>query len=140
MNDQQGAVVLGVLTAAWPKQEMPDPTVDLWLSVLTELHPDDARAAANTVVRNDQWFPSIARFLEAAGVAKRARQCREAEHRGLPSSSAVAVPPPPELTEAARDLIAKQQATKHDHHGPDPCPACGGVATPRFSRPQPKAS
>lgn len=134
MNDHEAAVVLGVLTAAWPKQDLPDATVDLWLSLLTELDLGDARAAANTVVRQDQWFPAVARFLEVAGAAKRARQHREAEHRGLPDASAVAVAPPAELTEAARRLIAEQRATRHDHHGPDPCPVCGGVATPRARR------
>ncbi len=135
MTPADAANVLGLLTAAWPNQDMPDRTVDLWLGLLSELDLSDAKEAARTVVRQDQWFPSVARFIQAAEAAKHGRQNREAAHRGLGDGHRPAAPPA-QLVEATRQLIAEQAGKKHWHGGPDPCPVCGGTApalnTPRL--------
>lgn len=127
MNDTDALKVLSLLTAAWPNYEPPDNATELWISILADVHPEDGKAAALDVVRGEKWFPSIARFLEAAQVHKRARQVREAEHRGLPDTTAEPVGPPKALVDATRQLIAQRGLKRHDHHGPDPCPVCGAL-------------
>lgn len=129
MNDDQSVEILAVLTAAWPNQELTTQTAQLWLGMLAELHPDDAMQAAKGVVRQDHWFPPIARFLQLAEAARHGRQIRASEHRGLGTGRATA-PPPPALLEATRGLLAEQQSKRHWHGGPNPCPVCGGMKRP----------
>jgi hypothetical protein len=122
--------VLAILSAAWPNQQVSRETAQLWLGMLAELDQRDAMAAARDAVRQDQWFPTIARFLQLAEARKHGRRNREATERGLPSAHRAA-PPNPELMKATRRLIAERQGQHHNHHGPGPCPVCGGVAKRR---------
>lgn len=133
MTFQDATTVLGLLTAAWPNQDMPAETAELWIGMLSELDVDDAKSSARTVIRNDQWFPSIARFIQVAEAAKHARENRFAAQRGLPSVGR-SVPPPQRLIEATRQLLAEQAKKKHWHGGPDPCPVCGGMKSPTVNR------
>lgn len=121
--------MLGVLTAAWPDKDLPRETVELWLGMLAGLDYSDAKDAALDIVRQDQWFPSIARFLQQAEVHAHGRRNRMAAERGIEPSHR-SVPPPPELLEASHRLLSEMGGTQHDHHGPRPCPKCGGGPLP----------
>lgn len=127
MNDHDAAKVLAILGAAWPNQELPDPTVDLWMGLLSDLAYEDGKAAAKTVIKEDTFFPSISRFLQAAQAARHGRENRLAAERGLPSAHR-AVPPPERLLKLTRQLLRERSTKKHWHGGPDPCPVCGGIA------------
>lgn len=127
MNRRDVAAVLGILTAAWPNQTLPEQTVAVWMDMLADLDPADAQQAARTLVKTEQWFPSIARFRNEAQAAAHARQNRRAATHGLPGHHRPA-PPPPALVEAARALLDEQSTKKHWHGGPAPCPVCGGMA------------
>lgn len=129
MTDTEAAQVFGLLRAAWPDKQLPDKTIDLWLELATDLHVDDAKRAAEQIVREDQWFPSIARFRQVCEVWAHRRRNQDAADRGLPGPRHAA--PPPELLAAARELLAAREVMPdHDHRGPAPCLVCGGVAPP----------
>jgi hypothetical protein len=70
----------------------------------------------------------MAKFHEAIGAARRAREHHEAMTSGLPRSSANA-PSPEGFAEAMgglRHQLRKRGSRKHWHAGPDSCPVCGG--------------
>lgn len=134
MNDTEAANVLGLLNAAWPNSDLPDRTVELWIGLLCEMEMLDAREAAKTVIRQDNWFPSIARFTQTVEAARHARRNREAASRGLPSARWEPSPLPQALIDATRGLIAEQASKKHWHGGPKPCPVCGGIAPSKPER------
>lgn len=129
MNDHEAATVFGLLTAAWPDKELPDETIDLWLEMAADVDFADAEPAARQIIREDQWFPSIARFLQVTEARAHGRRNRQADARGLPATRRSAPPPKP-LLDAARRLLEEQKTKQHDHNGPEPCPVCGGVAPP----------
>lgn len=62
MNTKEAQRALALLTAAWPQVQMPEATARLWFEMLADLEPNAAMAAANAIIRNDERFPSIARF------------------------------------------------------------------------------
>lgn len=129
MNDLEAATVFGLLTAAWPDKQLPDETIDLWLEMAANVDAADAEDAARQIIREDQWFPSVARFLQMAEAKAHARRNRNADTRGI-STGHRAAPPPKQLLDAARHLIKEQGTKRHDHSGPAPCPVCGGIAPP----------
>lgn len=133
MNDHESADILAILAAAWPNQEITRETAQLWLGMLAELDPDDAMAGARTVVRNEHWFPSIARFRQATDAARHARRNQEAAARGLPRPGGRI--PDEERFQAIiaglRDNLADRGTRTHWHGGPHPCHVCGGIAPPK---------
>lgn len=132
MNSQEAGDVLSALTAAWPNQNLPRETVQLWIGVIAKLDLNDAMAGAWTVVREDTWFPSVARYLAAVKAAQHARANREAASRGLPSPGR-RVPDRArfdEFVSGCRDQLAARGTRGHDHRGPEPCPVCGGMPPP----------
>lgn len=126
MTHADALKVLAVLTAAFPRYDLPRETAQLWLAVLTDLHVQDAEPAAKDVVNQDEWFPTIARFRQLVAAHRRARETRAAETRGLPDGR-TPVPPNPELMAATRRMLAERATKRHDHHGPGPCPACADI-------------
>lgn len=73
--------MLAVLCAAWPKYELPDETAALWASQLTRVLVVDALEAAAQIARTDEWFPSLARFVETVQICAR-RRAADAAHAG----------------------------------------------------------
>ena len=64
MNKRETAHVMMRMSAAWPAQDLPDMTVNLWAEELEGVSYETGMEAAKRLIREDHWFPSIARFLE----------------------------------------------------------------------------
>lgn len=64
MNVRETAEILGYLAAAWPKYELTEETVQVWVDQFASADFEKAQKAAKEVVANDEWFPSVARFRE----------------------------------------------------------------------------
>lgn len=74
MNPSEAKAILTTLTTAWPNADLPDETLRTWSQMLAAIPYQSAAAAADAVIRSDNWFPSIARFREAFGSARRDEQ------------------------------------------------------------------
>lgn len=129
MNDIEAAQVFAVLRAAWPDKDIPAETIELWMELAEQVDVRDAQPAALQIVREDQWWPTIARFLEVCRVHERRRLGHEAQRRGLGRPGGVE--PPAGLVAAARRVLADREGLpSHWHGGPGPCRVCGGVRPP----------
>lgn len=73
MNVRETAEILGYLAAAWPKYELAEETVAVWVDQFANVDFEVAQSAAKAVVASDEWFPSVARFRELVGVQMRQR-------------------------------------------------------------------
>lgn len=71
MNSTEAREILSTLTTAWPNADLPDETLRTWSKMLAALPYQPAAAAADAVIRTDNFFPSIARFREAFGSQRR---------------------------------------------------------------------
>jgi hypothetical protein len=129
MTPQDTAAILGILSAAWPNQTITAQTAAVWRDMLTDLDPDDAMHAARALIKQEHWFPSIARFRLEADTHAHARRNKEAAARGL-SPGHHATSPPPQVMADLRTHLTEQSTKKHDHHGPEPCSKCGGRQDP----------
>jgi hypothetical protein len=126
VNQRNATAVLGVLSAAWPNQDVSEQTATVWMEMLDAVEVEDAMTAARKLVRTSHWFPSIAQFLNETHAEEHARRNRHAARYGLPRNHQT-VPPPPRLLAACRELLEEMKGKRHDHHGPAPCPVCGGI-------------
>lgn len=87
MNARDVAACLAMLEAAYPKHEVNEDTADLWIDHLAAFTPEDGYAAVHSLVRTQQWFPSLSNMIEACQNAARNR-ARNSNVRALaPSSS-----------------------------------------------------
>ncbi|HEV2928406.1 MAG TPA: replicative helicase loader/inhibitor [Propionibacteriaceae bacterium] len=127
MTPQETARLMGVFAAAWPNQEISRDTVELWSGMLERVNVEHAMAAAKVLIRNENWLPTIAKFLQAVETEASYQRARLARTRGLPGARTVSAPPNRALMAATRGMLAEQRSKKHWHGGPDPCPACGGM-------------
>lgn len=73
MTENESKAVLAVLCAAWPRYELTGPTIGLWARQLEHTLPEDALAAAELLVKTDDRFPSLARFIETCRAEARRR-------------------------------------------------------------------
>lgn len=71
MNIRETAEILGYLAAAWPKYELAEETVRVWVDQFEDVSFEHAQRAAKQIVAKDEWFPSVARFRAALGVELR---------------------------------------------------------------------
>jgi len=71
VNLRETAEILGYLSAAFPKNEMFEETVTVWSDQLVNVDFEVAQKTAKNVVAADQWFPTVARFLEVLAVETR---------------------------------------------------------------------
>jgi|688.fasta_scaffold01756_40 hypothetical protein len=63
MNSREVGEILGYLSAAWPKYELFPETVKVWIDQFSETDFEVAQKAARKVVAEDNWFPSVSRFI-----------------------------------------------------------------------------
>jgi hypothetical protein len=124
--------------------------------MLRDYSPEVGMETARRIVNEDQRFPSIARFREAAGaIAPRREESRWAGASACPICAGVGLvedaqgrpftcnctsygvmpveerprgtDQTPRLVAAAREVLARRgRLGQHWHGGPDPCPVCGG--------------
>lgn len=134
MKPAEARIVLDVLLAAWPRTDMPEDTARLWMKVLGEMRYDAATAAAETIVRTDNYFPSISRLRSAVASSDQYREqwfasescpvchgssvlsddrgrwwlcrCATLERRPVPRNANTK--PPAALIDAARQAIPKK--------------------------------
>jgi hypothetical protein len=139
MNRNEATTVLGALAAAWPNTTVSEQTALVWMDSLSDIDADDAMTAARRLIRKQHWFPSIHQFITEAEAEAHARRNRSADALGLPKAPWKASEPPVRLVAAARRLLADAKAAQHDHHGPHPCPICGGVRPAQSSPGDPAA-
>ncbi len=66
MNAREVAISLATFCAAWPNTKLTEETTLLWVEALADIDPAGAKLATAQIVREDQWFPTIARFREVA--------------------------------------------------------------------------
>ncbi|HEX9995295.1 MAG TPA: hypothetical protein VGB14_20400, partial [Acidimicrobiales bacterium] len=96
--------------AAWPQEKFHDRTPDVWADALRNVDPDDGLAAARLLVRSDNWFPSVARFLETANALARQRTV----YRTALVESTEKPLPVEENLRRARELRASLRASPED--------------------------
>lgn len=134
MNTQEVQRCLGYLCAAFPNAPMTDATAAIWLEHLVGYEAEDGMVAVRRIIAESTFFPSIAEFVTQATAARTNRRRREAPWDGFD----VALPAGPQtsseraqiakLAGMCRDVVQRSKALgTHDHHGPKPCPVCGGV-------------
>jgi hypothetical protein len=74
MNLRETAEILGYLSAAYPKHEMFEETVTVWSDQFVHTDFEAAQRAAKRVVAADQWFPTVARFIEILAAETRFKE------------------------------------------------------------------
>lgn len=77
MDARETAQVLGYLSAAYPRNELHEETVLVWIDQFENADPAMALRAAKRIVASDEWFPSISRFREVLGLEIRQSQVSE---------------------------------------------------------------
>lgn len=85
MNAQDAAAVLYHLSLGWPHYRFNDDTAALWAQHLADVERRDAELATEEIIRTDERFPSIARFLAV---------CQAKAKLGRPGVKAIAGPAP----------------------------------------------
>lgn len=81
MTRDEALGVLRVLTAAWPKFELTDDTIDVYVEFMRGVSADVGHVTARELIRHSQWFPTVTEFhRHAMSVARRERD----KFRALP--------------------------------------------------------
>jgi len=62
VNSQQVGEILAYFSAAWPRHEMYEETVQVWLDQFQRTDFEVAQVAAKQIVEKEEWFPSVSRF------------------------------------------------------------------------------
>lgn len=83
MTGNEVLALLAYMSAAWPSVEVTEDTARVWTEHLAKIDGNDALAAANVLINESKWFPSIAEFRDAARAQARFRggEERAIEHR-----------------------------------------------------------
>lgn len=74
MTPAEAGRVLALLAANWPSLAIGDDTTAVWLAELERIGFDAGQAAAITIIRTEEWFPPLARFLALAAPQPLARR------------------------------------------------------------------
>lgn len=124
MTESEALKTIAVLKAAYPRQEIQEETLRIYLAELIDLDYDLIGKAARTHIRTSQWFPTIAE-LRAGVAALRPR--------------AEAAPPPMRIGEPMPDGIWASIKAKFPHLWPDPPKKEGSTETAESKRKTPAA-
>lgn len=98
MTAKQSATLVAYLAAADTRAVVGEATLAVWIEHLEPLDVALCRRAADVIVKSDDRFPSIARFMDVYRAEKREEARRMAESHGLPEPDRAA--PDPETLEA----------------------------------------
>lgn len=74
MNSHQVGEILAYFSAAWPKYDVYEETVNIWIDQLQRTDFETAQLAARQVVEKEDWFPSVSRFKREIREVARRRQ------------------------------------------------------------------
>jgi hypothetical protein len=97
MDERQTARLLFKLASAY-RVELEPNHAEIWHeAVLADADPDEAEAAVMWLIRNDQRFPSVARFREVLAAHRRILE---------PDTRAIEHGPPVDLEQARRWVAA----------------------------------
>ena len=104
MTPEQTARILGYLAAAWPAVPLPDESVAVWAEQLAGQDYETCQRVARHVVRTEERFPSIGRFLATANAMTSRMSTAEQDALALPG------PPPASREDALEALKAARRA------------------------------
>lgn len=63
MDEREATVVVGILTAYYPHQTMPDTTVKAWVHQLRAYSFEEARDAVEMLAPVEKWMPALADII-----------------------------------------------------------------------------
>jgi hypothetical protein len=63
MNSRQAGEILAYLSAAWPRYELHEETIRVWVDQLQGIDFGAAKDAARRIVAEDDWFPAVSRMI-----------------------------------------------------------------------------
>lgn len=66
MKNSEAKLLVATLAAAFPRQEIPQESIEVYAADLADLDADLARRAIENARRGSRWFPTIAEIREAA--------------------------------------------------------------------------
>jgi len=90
MNETEARQAIGVLTAYYPRDEVPASTVAAWSAALADYDVRDAIGAANVLGADRRFLPSLAEWLVEVRAVRRDRWQRE-EARALPEGGYISL-------------------------------------------------
>lgn len=85
MTGNETLALLAYMSAAWPSVEVTEDTARVWSQHLEKIDGNDALAAADVLINESKWFPSIAEFREQ--VLRAAKRRREVEYLDDPKNA-----------------------------------------------------
>ena len=62
MDSRQAGEILAYLSAAWPRYELHEETIRVWVDQLRSVDFGAAQQAARRIVAEDDWFPAVSRL------------------------------------------------------------------------------
>lgn len=138
MTFDDAANVLDALTCAYPTWKATDYTIETWIEAIhdTSDDADHALLVARRWARSHERVPSMAEFLNAIRPALPSGPRPASVPRGMdpePVDADAPVGAHPRVVARIRAQLAAGRAREHNHHGPQPCPVCGGVRPERES-------
>ena len=89
MDSRQAGEILAYLSAAWPRYELHEETIRVWVDQLRSVDFEAAQVAARRIVAEDDWFPAVSRLkaLCHKSVVSNIRTGCDQCHRGFVEKS-----------------------------------------------------
>lgn len=87
MNSTEAHRILRRMAVIWPKQDLPDATMERWIATLEESSPETAVRAVELLARGVDWWPTFAeweRTVRQVGENRRYRQPAKALPERVP--------------------------------------------------------
>lgn len=78
MTGNEVTSLLAYMSAAWPASEITENTARVWAKHLSAVPAEDALGAADVLIRDSEFFPSVAKFMEVVRPIMR-RRSQQAE-------------------------------------------------------------
>lgn len=134
MTANEVVALLAYMSAAWPNVEITEDTARLWSKHLDRLNGEDALAAADTLIRSSDFFPSVAQLLQVAKphTADRVRREQAADYERKALAAGPVIGDVDKLRRVIRQTLTVQAGHQHLHgkHGPCPVPDCPSTTKP----------